>query len=512
MKHIKIILIIILFPFINCFSQTNPLFITDSLDSYVNRGLQQWQIPGAAVLIVKDGKIVVAKGYGVKEVGTNDKVDENTLFMIGSNTKAFTGTLLALLEQEQKIKLEDKVVKYLPDFKMNDEWINNNLNLIDIITHRMGLETFQGDFMYWSSDLSEEQVIEKFGMIKRKFDFRTKYGYTNAGYSIASKVIHKVSGKEWKDFLKEKILVPLNMNMTTALSVDFAKAENITKPHTIVEDKIYLLLFENIDNMAACGSMGSSVNEISNWIIAQLDSGRLNGQEVIPFKVIQRTREPHTIVRRTRHLFNNTNFRLYGLGWVLEDYEGREIVSHTGGVNGFVTSVTLMPKENLGIAVFTNNDKNSFYQSLKWEIIDSYLGLPFRNYDSIFFSNYLKQKESYDKWLNEVKDSAAMNIKPEISLKEFEGKYKHEVYGAAELKIVNNNLELKLELELSLEHHSKIKGKLEYIGNNRFLCTYSDPTYGIRIFPFDIENGKVKSFDLYVDEFIDYEAYRFVKE
>jgi CubicO group peptidase (beta-lactamase class C family) len=512
MKHIKIILIIILFPFINCFSQTNPLFITDSLDSYVNRGLQQWQIPGAAVLIVKDGKIVVAKGYGVKEVGTNDKVDENTLFMIGSNTKAFTGTLLALLEQEQKLKLEDKVVKYLPDFKMNDEWINNNLNLIDIITHRMGLETFQGDFMYWSSDLSEEQVIEKFGMIKRKFDFRTKYGYTNAGYSIASKVIHKVSGKEWKDFLKEKILVPLNMNMTTALSVDFAKAENITKPHTIVEDKIYLLPFENIDNMAACGSMGSSVNEISNWIIAQLDSGRLNGQEVIPFKVIQRTREPHTIVRRTRHLFNKTNFRLYGLGWVLEDYEGREIVSHTGGVNGFVTSVTLMPKENLGIAVFTNNDKNSFYQSLKWEIIDSYLGLPYRNFDSVFFSNYLKQKESYDKWLNEVKDSAAMNIKPEINLEEFEGKYKHEVYGAAELKIVNNNLELKLELELSLEHHSKIKGKLEYIGNNRFLCTYSDPTYGIRIFPFDIENGKVKSFDLYVDEFIDYEAYRFVKE
>lgn len=514
MKKFISTLLFILVSGLILFAQQTPTFITDSLDSYVNRGLQQWQIPGAAVLIVKDGKIVVAKGYGVKEVNTNDKVDENTLFMIGSNTKAFTGILLALLEQEQKLKLEDKVVKYLPDFKMNDEWINNNLNLIDIITHRMGLETFQGDFMYWSSDLTEEQVIEKFGMLNRKFDFRTKYGYTNAGYSIASKVIHKISGKEWKDFLKEKILLPLNMNRTTALSVDFAKAENITKPHTIVEDKIFLLPFENIDNMAACGSMGSSVNEISSWIIAQLESGRLNGQEVIPFKVIQRTREPHTIVRRTRHLFNKTNFRLYGLGWVLEDYEGREIVSHTGGVNGFVTSVTLMPKENLGIAVFTNNDKNSFYQSLKWEIIDSYLGLPFRNYDSIFFSNYLKQKEAYNKWLKEVRDSVSMKIKPSISLKEFEGKYKHEVYGFADIKIINNEnkLELKPELELSLEHHSKIKGKLEYIGNNRFLCTYSDPTYGIKVFPFEIKEGKVISFDLYVDDFIDYEAYRFVKE
>jgi len=296
------------------------------------------------------------------------------------------------------------------------------------------------------------------------------------------------------------------MNRTTALSVDFAKAENITKPHTIVEDKIHLLPFENIDNMAACGSMGSSVNEISNWIIALLDSGKLNGQGVIPFKVIQRTREPHAIVRRTRHLFNKTNFRLYGLGWVLEDYEGREIVSHTGGVNGFVTSVTLIPKENLGIAVFTNTDKNSFYQSLKWEIIDSFLGLPYRNYDSVFFSNYLKQKEAHNKWLKEVRDSVAMKLKPSVSLKEFKGKYKHEVYGYAELKIVDN------KLELSLEHHSKLKGKLDYIGNNRFLCTYSDPTYGIKVFPFEIKDGKVKSFDLYVDDFIDYQPYRFVKE
>lgn len=498
--------IFVAFLFININAQNIPSFVKDSLDIYVNSGLEKWQIPGAAILVVKNGKVVVAKGYGVKEIGTNDKVDENTLFMIGSNTKAFTGTLLAMLENEQKLKMEDKVVKFLPDFKMNDEWINKNLNLIDIITHRMGLETFQGDFMYWSSDLTEDQVIEKFGMITPKFDFRTKYGYTNAGYSIAAKIIHKVTGLEWKDYLKEKILLPLNMTKSTALSVEFAKADNIAKPHTIVDGKIILLPFENIDNMAACGSMGSSVNEISNWIIALLDSGKIDGKEIIPMKVIQRTREPQTIVRRTRHLFNKTNFRLYGLGWVLEDYEGREIISHTGGVNGFVTSVTLIPKENLGIAVFTNTDKNSFYQSVKWELIDSYLELPYRNYDSIFYSGYLKQLETHNKWMKEMQDSIAMKIKPPINFKEFEGKYRHDVYGFAELKQKENYL------ELTLEHHSKIKGKLEYIGNNRFLCSYSDPTYGTRIFPFEIENGKVKSFDLYVDEFIDYEAYKFVKE
>jgi len=194
------------------------------------------------------------------------------------------------------------------------------------------------------------------------------------------------------------------------------------------------------------------------------------------------------------------------MGWAFQDYEGREIIAHTGGVNGFVTSVTLVPEEKLGIVVLTNTDQNAFFQSLKWEILDAFLGLPYRNYDATFYSSFMKRQEANTKWLNEVKDSAAMNIKPEISLKEFEGKYKHEVYGYAELKIVDN------KLEVSLEHHSKLKGKLEYIGNNRFLCTYSDPTYGIKVFPFEIENGKVKSFDLYVDDFIDYQPYRFVKE
>lgn len=497
-----------------CFAQTIPSFISDSLDSYVNRALEHWQIPGAAVLVVKDGKIVVAKGYGVKELGTNDKVDENTLFMIGSNTKAFTGTLLAMLEYEQKLKLEDKVVKFLPEFRMKDTWVTNNLNLIDIITHRMGLETFQGDFMYWSSDLTEDQVIEKFGKLTPKYDFRTKYGYTNAGYAIASKIIHQVTGEEWKDFLREKILFPLNMNRTTALSVEFAKSDNIAKPHTIVDGKTILLPFENIDNMAACGSMGSSVKEMSNWIIAQLDSGKLNGEQIIPYKVIERTRQPQTIVRRARHPFNTTHFVLYGLGWVLEDYEGREIISHTGGVNGFVTSVTLVPEEKLGVVVLTNTDQNLFYQMLKWEIIDSYLELPYRNYNDFGLQRVNKANEEKYKQINVWRDSVKMNLRTELPIDEFVGRYKHDVYGFAELKKIaqNSSLELKPELELTLEHHSKIKGKLEYIGNNRFLCTYSDPTYGIKVFPFEIENGKVKSFDLYVDDFIDYEAYKFVKQ
>lgn len=196
--------------------------------------------------------------------------------MIGSNTKAFTGTALAMLENEGKLNLEDKVIKYLPDFKMKDEWVTNHLNLLDIVSYRMGYETFQGDFMYWTSDLTAEEVIEKFGMITPKYDFRTKYDYTNAGYAVAGKIIGKVSGHSWADFIREKIFIPLEMKRTVPLSEEFIKAANIAKPHTFVNGKMSVIPIQNIDNLAPCGSIGSSINDLSHWVIAQLDSGKFN--------------------------------------------------------------------------------------------------------------------------------------------------------------------------------------------------------------------------------------------
>jgi CubicO group peptidase (beta-lactamase class C family) len=506
MKKLSIPFVLFLFISSIAFSQETPKFITDSLDIYVNRALEQWQIPGAAVLIVKDGNVVVAKGYGVKESGTNDKVDENTLFMIGSNTKAFTGTALALLEHEGKLNLEDKVIEYLPDFSMKNEWVTKEINLIDIVSHRMGLETFQGDFMYWASDLTTDQVIEKFGRLTPKYNFRTKYGYTNAGYAIAGRIIEKVSGLKWEDYLKERIFLPLKMNRTTALSTDYEIAQNIAMPHTIVEGNLTILPFENIDNMAPCGSMGSSVNEMSFWLIAQLDSGNLAGKNVIPNKVIERIKQPQTIVRRATHPFNRTNYGLYSLGWALQDYESREIVSHTGGVNGFVTSVTLIPKEKLGIVVLTNTDDNALYQTIKWEIIDAYLGLPYRNYDDIYFERYQKQTKQSEKQLAEWRDSVKMNLGSIISLSKFAGRYEHEVYGYAEL------IEQDDHLLMTLQHHSDVTGKLEYLGEDRFLCTYSDPTYGIRVFPFEVKDGSVFSFELYVADFLEFLPYKFIKK
>jgi CubicO group peptidase (beta-lactamase class C family) len=179
MKNIlTIAIILLLFKFSNSTAQSNavPAFIKDSINNYINKSLTNWRVPGAAVCIVKDGRIVLMKGYGVKEIGTNDKVDENTLFMIGSNTKAFTATALAMLEQEKKLSLDDQVIKYIPEFKLENKTAGEQTNIYDLLSHRIGFETFQGDFTYWTSNLTRKQVIENMAQIKAVYPFRTEMG------------------------------------------------------------------------------------------------------------------------------------------------------------------------------------------------------------------------------------------------------------------------------------------------------------------------------------------------
>lgn len=502
----KLVLLTIVFClFTNLFAQDiERRFVKDSLDNYINEALKTWKIPGIAVAIVKDGKIVLAKGYGLCDLEKKEAINENTIFMIGSNTKAFTGTLMAMLANEKKCSMDDKVIKWLPGFSMKDPWVAKQVNLTDILCHRMGMETFQGDFMYWDSDLKNEEVIKKFGELTPIYNFRTKWGYTNAGFTIAAEVMKKITGETWEGILKDKILTPLQMNRTIPLSADLPKQSNIATPYTLVFDTIKKLPFPVIDNLAAAASIGSSVQDMANWLICLLDSGKFRNKPVIPYPAIKTSQTPKSIIGNARPLFNQSHFRLYGLGWDLQDYEGKQMVYHNGGVNGFVTSVTLVPSEKLGIIVLTNTDQNYFYEALRWEILDAYLGLPFRNYSSIY-NGYYKRSMSRDlSEFNAWKDSVAK--KPaNADLKKYTGKYSHPVYGYL------NIIETAGKLKVSFEHHSKKTATLEYMSPNRFLCTFSDLTYGIKPWDFNIENNKVKSLTLRVADFLEYTTYDFVK-
>ncbi len=503
---------IICFTFLCCFSclihaqNELPSFITDSLDIYAERSLTEWKIPGIAVCVVKDGKVVVQKSYGVREFGKKEKVDENTLFMIGSNSKAFTATALAMLEEQGKCTLNDKVIDWVPNFKMKDPWITQNANLTDILSHRMGMQTFQGDFMIFDSDFTSNEIIERFGMLTPVHGFRTDWGYFNAGYILAGMAIKNISGQSWEDFIKTNLFTPLEMNRTLALSSEILTATNKATAHTLVDNEILKIDYGMIDQAAPAGAISSSINDMSHWLIAQLDQGKYNEIEVISPSVIEKTRQPESIVGRGGHPFNRSNYQLYGLGWALEDYEGFNIVSHTGGIHGFVTSVTLVPSENLGIVVLTNTDQNALFEALKWEIMDAFLELPYRGYSSIY-SNFINQRNAVQEAeYTALQDSVELKLPPPVAFDAFVGKYDNDIYGYVEIAKQGD------KLILTFEHHPALSADLGYLSGNRFYCVFNNPLFEKSVMPFKIENGKVIGMTLKVADFIEKTTYDFTKK
>jgi CubicO group peptidase (beta-lactamase class C family) len=477
-------------------------FLRDSLDSYVNRALTNWRIPGAAVGIVKDNKIVLIRGYGIKELGLNAKVDNNTLFMIGSNTKAFTATALATLQAENKINLNDRVSKYLPDFKLYDPLANSGATLRDLLCHRLGFETFQGDFAFYNSNLTRQQVISTLGKIKPVYPFRSKWGYTNAAFLTAGEALAKVTGQPWEAYIKERFFAPLGMTNTLALSSDFNKALNRSAAHTIVDNRLTAIPYVQGDNLAPAGGIGSSAADMSKWMLALLNDGKVGNKQVIPAAAIEATRQPQAIVGQAE----TGEFELYGLGWFLEQYHDRRLVLHTGGVNGFVSSVTLVPSLKLGIVILTNSDQNDLISSLNREIIDAYLKLPYHAYADRSASQTRAYNLAEQQRDRKLRDSVALNLRTEKGLNDYTGTYYNEVYGNVTVARGETN-----DLIMRFEHHPKMSARMQALGGNRFYTVFSDPAFGKAVLPFYVQNNTVTGLRVKVADFVDMMPYDFRK-
>ncbi|MFT3826037.1 MAG: serine hydrolase [Chitinophagaceae bacterium] len=501
-----VLLLLIATSLLRAQSDATPAFVKDSLDAYVERALKEWQIPGVAVCVIKDGKVAVMKGYGVTEVNGTSKVDENTLFMIGSNSKAFTATALAMLHAGKKLSLDDHVQKWLPDFKLYDPWVAKEANIRDLLCHRLGFETFQGDFMYFDSDLSIAEVREKMSRVKPEYSFRSQWGYTNSAFLTAGEIIPKATGRTWAQFIQDSIFTPLDMKRSLPLSKDIVNATNKASAHTVDQGVLKKIPYGNLDNLAPAGSISSSINDMSHWVLMQLNNGKYDNKQVVASAAIAQTRLPHSILGNGGHRYNRSHFSLYGLGWFLQEYAGRKIVAHTGGVNGFVTSVALVPEEKLGIIVLTNTDANNFYEALRNEIMDAYLALPYRNYSQTTLADYKAGLKEEADWLKKEKDTVALKNAAALPLTAYTGEYKDAVYGKMNIKQENGKLIIRFE------HHPGRYGTLEPLGGNRFLCTYSEALYGIKILPFTVENGKVKSVTVTVADFVEFTPYEFYKQ
>lgn len=498
----KLLALALLLSCLPAFAQ-QPAFVTDSLSIYMQREMAAWNIPGAAVAIVKDGKVIVSQGYGVKEQGKTDKVNDETLFQIASCSKAFTATAIAMLHVEHKLSLDDSVVKFIPGFRLYETYTTNNCTVRDLLCHRIGLQTFQGDFANWGSNFTREQIVAQLAKNKPVFGFRAAYGYCNMGFLAAGQIIPAVTGKSWDDYLREMIFAKLDMRSTSTTYEELNASKNKATGHTYWQGRNATVPYDNINNLGPAGSMNSCVKDLSNWLLCQLDSGRFKGEQVIPFAALAETRKPQiALPARTK----GSHLASYCLGWQTMDYNGVQPFWHNGGTSGFVTTVCFVPELNLGIVVLTNTDQNNLYNNLRMQIIDAYLKLPYKNYSQLSLVPFLKARADEDKQIAEWQ--AKVNTAPALPVdaKAFAGTYVNPVYGKMII------VEQKGKLTALFEHHPKHFGTLEYMGDSTFLCSYNTPLWGIKTAPFRIENGKVTAITISVADFVDYMPYEFTRQ
>ncbi|HVZ56260.1 MAG TPA: serine hydrolase [Chitinophagaceae bacterium] len=486
-------------------SQT-PSFLTDSLDQYIERGMKLWQIPGLAIAVVKDGKVVVMKGYGVREAGKPDKVDENTLFIIASNSKLFTGTSLAKLEYDKKLSLNDKVTQYIPWFRLYDSNVTRMVNIRDLMSHRLGTRTFQGDFTFWDSNLPKDSIIWKMRYLKPALQFRQDFGYCNSAFLVAGQVLHAVTGQTWEDYVRENILQPLGMSQTYTSTEGIARRPDVARPHNNLYSGLTVIPYDQVDNLGPATSMVSCVRDLSKWLLFQLDSGRYEGRQVMPWAVLQKTRDANTVIGSRKSAAFPMHLRMYGLGVFMTDYAGRQVFWHTGGAFGMVTNVCFIPEERLGITILTNNDNQSFFEALRYQIMDAYLGVPYTDRSQYQYGFFLQGKKQTERDVAALAERVARKNHPEISLDAFTGDYFNTLYG--KVTLVRNGE----ALICNFEHHPSLHGYLEYMDNNTFRMTYSNIAYGIYPVKFTIANGKPAALELQANDFVDPDTYLFVRD
>jgi len=478
-------------------------FIKDSLDTYIKREMVRWNLPGLAIAVVKDGKVIHIKGYGYSNMVKKTPVTENTEFQIASNSKAFTGTSLALLEHYGKLKLDDKVKKYLPYFKMHNEYLTENVSIRDVLSHRIGYETFQSDLLNWASTRTRKELVENMANVVPHNGFREKYGYCNMGFVTAGEIIPAVCDTTWDDFLKAHYFTPLGMTRTETKYQNFITSPNASKAYTLLNGAIFEIPVSRVDNIGAAGSITSNVNDLSKWVMMQLDNGKYDGKQIVPTKVIQETRTSNTIVNgRSR---KGRNFSTYGLGWFMEDAFGKKIVQHDGGANGFLSKTVLIPEENLGYVILTNSDGQYFYDALSTQIINDLNKQAYQNFSALYYKGF---KEGYDE-----EQAAIQKLKAEAdaykaatdAYKKIAGIYTNKVYGKIAIEAKDGFA------EVSFEFHPQYKGKMRFKAPGVIVVEYADDSsLGTKELKYE-EKGADSTIEIKVNEFIDMDTYVFTK-
>jgi CubicO group peptidase (beta-lactamase class C family) len=405
------------------------------LDADVNRVLKTFDVPGIAIAIVKDGKVVAAKGFGVRKLGDPAPVTGKTLFEIASNSKGFTAAGLAMLVDEGKLNWDDPVNKHLPGFQMADAYVTNSMTVRDLLTHRSGLGLGAGDLLWWpTTSFSTDEIIDRLRHVKLATSFRNSYAYDNLLYIVAGKIIAQKDGKTWDEAMRARILGPLGMNATTTSVAEMLKSPDYSAPHSRINDKISVVKPMPVANAVGAVGINTNAEDIAKWMIALLNEGKLEdgkrlyseaqARELWTAQTPMKIANPKGALAATR-----ANFNAYGLGFNLRDYRGRKMVSHGGALQGFYSRVVMIPEEKLGVAIFTNAENSGSMSALQWRILDHYMGAaPTDWIKAVADQEEEMHKKELEKQGKAVAARAAKSA-PSLPLASYEGEYNDAWYG-----------------------------------------------------------------------------------
>lgn len=455
-----------------------PQVSAKEIDAIVKKSMDNFTVAGAAIVIVKDGKLVIQKGYGVTSIETKEKVDENTIFGIASNTKAFTAAALAILIDEGKLSWTDKVVTHIPEFKMYNDYVTNNFNIIDLITHRSGLAAGAGDLMLMpaGSDFSVDDFIKNYQHFKPASAFRTKGAYNTILFSVAGEVIARVSGMSWEEFVQIRILEPLNMKNSYSSYTKTLNKSNVAQFH--ISNKETLNIEETphwdtnkVNGAGGAGGIYSNAHDLSNWMLVHLNKGKYGPdlkQQLFSEKNLQEIWKIHTVTKNQESPRYHSNFSGAGLGWGLKDINGYLQASHIGGF--MMNRITLIPDLNLGIFILTNTSLDGYglINAVTQSILDKHLAL-----DEFDWVKTYKDRLNFDRSeADAVVDKVWATVKAaetkHLNLNNYAGTYKDPWLGKVEISINENQLWFK-----SLRS-PKLSGPMHYYKANTFAVKWTD--------------------------------------
>ena len=458
-------------------AQFNPA----DFDAYVAKGMREWEVPGVAVAVIRNDSILLLKGYGVRTVDRPDRVDENTLFAIASDSKSFTGILLAMLVDDGKLKWDDAVTDHLPGFQLSDPWTTRELTVRDLITHRSGLA--RGDLLWtggWAYETDE--LLRRVRYLKPSWSLRSHYGYSNLMYATAGEVARAVTGKPWSELIRDRIFLALGMTSSNTSVSLLPSLANVASPHARVDDTIRVVRYTNMDRIPAAGAINSSVADMVKWLRFQLDSGRVGGKRLVSIRNFRETHTPQTVIRidsAYRAMNPFTHLQSYAFGWTVSDYRGREMLRHAGNLSGMAAMVGLLPEERAGIVVLTNLEGNALRESLMYKAFDMILGAPPKDWSAENLAEARGLEASARERERRKEAARVRGTRPSLPLEQYAGDYEDPFYGRSTVVLSGGHLVLNLS--------PTSVGDVEHWNYDTFRVTWRDHRDGKTLISFILD-------------------------